>query len=68
VPAVDTSRYPCIPLPMSTAQPYGKNGFVDVPPEEQRWEYVEGQKLEGKMIPTIKRPVEMELEQPRNEA
>jgi hypothetical protein len=52
---------------MSTAQPYGKNGFVDVPPEEQRWEYVEGQKLEGKMIPTIKRPVEIQLEQPRNE-
>jgi hypothetical protein len=51
VPFADLSRHPYIPLPDSTAEPYGENGFVDTSLENQRWEQVKGQHLEGVMIP-----------------
>jgi hypothetical protein len=52
VPPLDMSRHPYIPLPESTAQPYGENGFVDAPLENQRWERVQGQRLSGVMVPS----------------
>jgi hypothetical protein len=65
VPAVDTSRFPSIPLSSSFAQPFlvattgeeppapaaGDDYYQDLPPEAQTWSYVPGQKLDGKMIP-----------------
>lgn len=54
VPPADTSRHPYIPLPDSTAQPYGDGGFVDLPLEQQHWECASSQKLEGKMLPLQK--------------
>ena len=61
VPPVDMSRHPYIPLPDSTAQPYGKNGFVDVPLEQQHWERASSQKMEGIMIPAPKHLTEMDV-------
>jgi hypothetical protein len=52
VPPVDMSRHPYIPLPDSTAQPYGENGFVDAPLENQRWERVQDQHMSCVMIPS----------------
>ena len=57
IPAVDTSRFPAIPLSQSTAEPYlgcnydlSQEGFVDVPIEAQNWRYIPGQQLGGNMI------------------
>jgi hypothetical protein len=60
VPAVDASRFPSVPLSNSFAQPYtafggeGNEGdYQDLPMESQKWTYVPGQKLEGRMIPQV---------------
>lgn len=55
VPPVDTSRHFYIPLPDSTALPYGeKGGFEDIPVEQQTWAFASGQALQGIMLPTQK--------------
>jgi hypothetical protein len=61
VPAVDASRFPSVPLSNSFAQPYTAGGgedvqggdYQDLPMESQKWNYVPGQKLEGRMIPQV---------------
>jgi hypothetical protein len=60
VPAVDASRFPSVPLSNSFAQPYTARGgevkegaYQDLPMESQKWTYVPGQKLEGRMIPQV---------------
>jgi len=57
VPAVDTSRFQCIPASSSRAQPYGdgtgaqEGEYKDLPEAAKKWTYVPGQKLEGVMVP-----------------
>jgi len=53
VPPRDTSRHPYIPLPDSTAQPYIPE--EDVPLEQLQWERASGQKLEGTMLPSLRK-------------
>lgn len=55
IPAVDTQRKPCIPLPESTAEPYlgtkGDSGLGFVDTDKKVWHQVPGQNLTGSMIP-----------------
>ena len=55
IPNADSSRFPCVPLPQSAAQPYvgsdeKGDGFVDIPDTRKKWRYIPGQRLEGHMI------------------
>jgi hypothetical protein len=49
IPLFDTSRFPSIPLPTSSALPCKK--VFDPDAEPVKWDYVAGQKLDGAMIP-----------------
>lgn len=62
VPAVDSSRYPSVPLPASSARPWVSKEQANVKTEEI---YVYGQKLRGTMIlqqvPSLRMEKEEEL-------
>ena len=59
VPFIDTCRFPSVPQasssyaqPLAPCQEKAQPGdWIDLPQDQQRWEYVAGQKLEGPMIP-----------------
>ncbi|KAL3910394.1 MAG: hypothetical protein SGILL_007707, partial [Bacillariaceae sp.] len=50
IPLFDTSRYPSVPLPSSSAVP-SDHVFDPDKEESVKWDYVAGQKIAGSMIP-----------------
>ncbi len=78
VPLLDSSLYPFIPLPTSTARPYyadnrkynkergssddGNYGYEYLPREQLTWQTFSGQKLYGKMVPSTHMEIDSEPE------
>lgn len=75
VPLLDSSLYPCIPLPSSTARPYsgdsrmnskergssddGNSMYEYLPREQLKWQTFSGQKLYGKMVPSTHMEIDL---------
>mmetsp|Transcript_2597 Transcript_2597/g.4194 ORF Transcript_2597/g.4194 Transcript_2597/m.4194 type:complete len:134 (-) Transcript_2597:15-416(-) len=51
IPYVDTSRYPSVPLPTSSAHPADESSFDN----GAKWTYISGQKVFGNMIPQVRK-------------